>query len=54
MLFAGGDDAGSGIDAVAIESRERTRSRGYVAHTEVTPASAPAMSRVGVSSGVAP
>jgi len=37
------------IDAVAIDNRERTRSKGYVVQTEVMPASAPLANRVGVS-----
>jgi len=38
------------MDAVAIDNRERTRSKGYVVQTEVMPASAPLANRVGVSS----
>jgi len=38
------------IDAVAMDSRERTRSNGYVVQTEVMPARAPLANRVGVSS----
>lgn len=38
------------IDAVAMDSRERTRSSGYVVQTEVMPARAPLANRVGVSS----
>jgi len=41
-------------DADAMLSRDRTRSRGYVVHTDVTPARAPATRRVGVSNGRAP
>jgi hypothetical protein len=45
-----------GMDSVAeaMLSRDRTRSSGYVVHTDVTPANAPARSRVGVSSGRVP
>lgn len=43
-----------GIDAVAIERRERTRSRGYVVQTDVIPANAPLASRFGVSSSFDP
>ena len=41
-------------EAVAIERLERMRSRGYVLHTLVIPANAPAVNRVGVSSVLDP
>jgi len=42
------------IDAVAMDSRERIRSSGYVVQTEVMPARAPLANRVGVSSCLFP
>lgn len=42
------------MDAVAIDNRERTRSNGYVVQTEVMPASAPLVNRVGVSNCLFP
>jgi len=42
------------IDAVAIDNRERTKSNGYVVQTEVMPASAPLVNRVGVSNCLFP
>lgn len=44
----------TGIDAVAIDNLDRTRSSGYVVQTEVIPAKAPAASRVGVSNVLFP
>lgn len=44
----------TGIDAVAMDSLDRTRSRGYVVQTEVIPAKAPLINRVGVSSCLPP
>jgi len=43
-----------GMDAVAMERRERTRSSGYVVQTDVMPAKAPLASRFGVSSSFDP
>lgn len=42
------------MEAVAIDNLDRTRSRGYVEHTEVMPANAPAASRFGVSNSPDP
>jgi len=42
------------ILAVAMDKRERTRSKGYVVQTEVMPANAPLINRVGVSSCLDP
>jgi len=42
------------IDAVAIDSRDRTRSNGYVEQTEVMPANAPLANRFGVSNSFEP
>lgn len=44
----------TGIEAVAIDNLDRTRSRGYVVQTDVIPANAPLISRVGVSSCLPP
>lgn len=41
-------------DAVAIDNRERTRSKGYVEQTEVIPARAPLANLLGVSSSLDP
>lgn len=49
-----GGMAGVDKEAVAIERRDRTRSKGYVEQTEVIPASAPLASRLGVSSSLDP
>lgn len=41
-------------DAVAMDSRDRTRSKGYVVQTDVIPARAPLASRLGVSNSFVP
>jgi len=53
-IEGGGDGVDTMMEAVAIDSLDRTRSRGYVVQTLVTPAKAPAANRVSVSSSRAP